>query len=42
LPVISNLSRDIPVVVPVAALEQHGQHMPERAKRSVALNRVQA
>src|SRR4029450_872028 len=27
-PEISNLSRDIPVVVPVAALEQHGQHMP--------------
>src|SRR5437773_12308846 len=25
---INNLSRDIPVVVPVAALEQHGQHMP--------------
>src|SRR5262249_57280211 len=23
-----NLSRDIPVVVPVAALEQHGEHMP--------------
>jgi creatinine amidohydrolase len=27
-PEISNLSRDIPVVVPVAALEQHGRHMP--------------
>jgi creatinine amidohydrolase len=27
-PEISNLSRDVPVVVPVAALEQHGQHMP--------------
>jgi creatinine amidohydrolase len=27
-PEINNLSRDIPVVVPVAALEQHGQHMP--------------
>lgn len=27
-PEISYLSRDIPVVVPVAALEQHGQHMP--------------
>ena len=27
-PEISNLSRDIPVVVPVAALEQHGHHMP--------------
>ncbi|MCX7407428.1 MAG: creatininase family protein [Planctomycetales bacterium] len=25
---VENLSRDIPVVVPVAALEQHGQHMP--------------
>jgi creatinine amidohydrolase len=27
-PEISKLSRDIPVVVPVAALEQHGHHMP--------------
>jgi len=27
-PEISNLSRDIPVLVPVAALEQHGHHMP--------------
>ena len=27
-PEISNLSRDIPVVAPVAALEQHGHHMP--------------
>ena len=27
-PEISNLSRDIPVVIPVAALEQHGHHMP--------------
>ena len=27
-PEISNLSRDIAVVVPVAALEQHGHHMP--------------
>src|SRR5690349_20877871 len=27
-PEISSLSRDVPVVVPVAALEQHGQHMP--------------
>jgi creatinine amidohydrolase len=27
-PEVSNLSRDIPVVVPVAALEQHGEHMP--------------
>ena len=25
---VENLSRDIPVVVPVAALEQHGRHMP--------------
>ena len=25
-PEISMLSRDIPVVVPVAALEQHGHH----------------
>jgi hypothetical protein len=27
-PEIANLSRDIPVLVPVAALEQHGHHMP--------------
>ena len=27
-PDVENLSRDIPVVVPVAALEQHGRHMP--------------
>src|ERR1700752_852009 len=27
-PEISNLSLYIPVVVPVATLEQHGQHMP--------------
>ena len=27
-PEIANLSRDIPVVVPVGALEQHGHHMP--------------
>ena len=27
-PEIGNLSRDIPVLVPVAALEQHGHHMP--------------
>ena len=27
-PEIGNLSRDIPVLVPVAALEQHGRHMP--------------
>ena len=27
-PEIGNLSRDIPVVLPVAALEQHGRHMP--------------
>jgi creatinine amidohydrolase len=27
-PEISHLSRDVPVLVPVAALEQHGHHMP--------------
>ena len=27
-PEIASLSRDVPVVVPVAALEQHGHHMP--------------
>src|SRR5215468_6609212 len=27
-PEINALPRDIPVVVPVAALEQHGHHMP--------------
>ena len=27
-PDVENLSRDIPVLVPVAALEQHGRHMP--------------
>jgi creatinine amidohydrolase len=27
-PDIEKLSRDIPVVVPVAALEQHGHHLP--------------
>src|SRR5258705_3509143 len=27
-PEIGDLSRDIPVLVPVAALEQHGHHMP--------------
>ena len=27
-PEVENLSRDIPVLVPVAALEQHGRHMP--------------
>ncbi|MBL8848282.1 MAG: creatininase family protein, partial [Planctomycetaceae bacterium] len=27
-PRIDALSRDIPVVIPVAALEQHGHHMP--------------
>jgi creatinine amidohydrolase len=27
-PEIGNLSRDIPVLMPVAALEQHGRHMP--------------
>lgn len=25
---VANLSRDTPVVIPVAALEQHGHHMP--------------
>src|SRR6185312_9000478 len=27
-PQVNNLSRDIPIVFPVAALEQHGHHMP--------------
>ena len=27
-PVVAGLSRDLPVVFPVAALEQHGQHLP--------------
>jgi creatinine amidohydrolase len=27
-PDVKNLSRDTPVVIPVAALEQHGQHLP--------------
>src|SRR5215469_5961163 len=27
-PQVAALSRDIPVVVPIAALEQHGRHMP--------------
>ena len=27
-PEVRNLPRDIPVVIPVAALEQHGQHLP--------------
>lgn len=27
-PVVAALSRDIPVVIPIAALEQHGHHMP--------------
>ena len=27
-PQVAALSRDLPVVVPVAALEQHGRHMP--------------
>ncbi|MBM4076153.1 MAG: creatininase family protein, partial [Planctomycetes bacterium] len=27
-PDVENLSRDLPVVIPVAALEQHGRHMP--------------
>ncbi len=25
---VAKLSRDIPVVIPIAALEQHGSHMP--------------
>ena len=27
-PAVSALSRDVPVVVPIAALEQHGRHLP--------------
>jgi creatinine amidohydrolase len=27
-PAVDKLSRDIPVVIPIAALEQHGHHMP--------------
>ena len=27
-PDIAALSRDLPVVIPIAALEQHGRHMP--------------
>lgn len=27
-PVVSGLSKDTPVIIPVAALEQHGHHMP--------------
>ena len=27
-PTIARLSRDIPIVIPVAALEQHGEHLP--------------
>ena len=27
-PDVAALSRDVPVVIPVAALEQHGRHMP--------------
>ncbi|MCA9047857.1 MAG: creatininase family protein, partial [Planctomycetaceae bacterium] len=27
-PVVNDLSRDVPVVFPIAALEQHGRHMP--------------
>jgi len=27
-PDVARLSRDVPVVIPVAALEQHGEHMP--------------
>ena len=27
-PHVDALSRDIPIVIPIAALEQHGRHMP--------------
>lgn len=27
-PVVAALSRDVPIVIPIAALEQHGHHMP--------------
>jgi len=27
-PQLASLSRDIPIVIPIAALEQHGQHLP--------------
>src|SRR5947207_274950 len=27
-PEVDKLSRDIPIVIPVAALEQHGHHLP--------------
>ena len=27
-PVVKNLSRDIPVIIPIAAVEQHGSHLP--------------
>ena len=27
-PEIGKLSRDLPVIIPVAALEQHGHHLP--------------
>ena len=27
-PVVNGLSRDVPIVIPVAALEQHGHHLP--------------
>jgi creatinine amidohydrolase len=27
-PIVAGLSRDIPIVIPVAALEQHGEHLP--------------
>src|SRR6476660_1653591 len=27
-PDIAALSRDVPIVIPIAALEQHGRHMP--------------
>ena len=27
-PAVRDLNKDIPVVIPIAALEQHGAHMP--------------
>ena len=27
-PVVAALAKDTPVIIPVAALEQHGHHMP--------------
>src|SRR6186997_956161 len=27
-PMVAGLSKDTPVVIPIAALEQHGRHMP--------------